>query len=303
MLLTENDLERVREVIEASSELDPELTQKCGPLILIDAPDDAALKAFVILENRLRTSITPEALGGKGQHANIHDVINIGLKPGGVLAVGLDLPIAEAEGLRDLFVGAFKALRNPAAHGRASRSMADAKATIGLVNMLLGVLEQATKARQPAKVAMVPNTVESHLARIDDRYDAETGQRLRSFVQAALDIGLRPQTNMQYFIGFRGNALRSHPNYPNGQKAWIPAFYVELHDSPNLLFPVKQYQAAVRGFDTTKITKQLKDLGAKPLGKYQDPAIDVRKLKNQAAYKQLLNLVQQLAETFEHSLV
>jgi hypothetical protein len=67
----------------------------------------------------------------------------------GDLVPRLNLPRGEIEGIRHLFVGAFRAYRNRAAHTVAGYSLDEAWGIIHLVNLLLLILRQVEQAPEP----------------------------------------------------------------------------------------------------------------------------------------------------------
>jgi hypothetical protein len=64
MILTDNEMERVRQCLETQAGLDEELLQRCGHLIHLGAFDEAIRSAFVLLEERLRDSLNKEGITG-----------------------------------------------------------------------------------------------------------------------------------------------------------------------------------------------------------------------------------------------
>jgi hypothetical protein len=89
-------------------------------------------------------------------------------------------PRGEVDGIRNLFVGAFKAYRNRAVHTVAGYSLDEARAIIHLVNLLLFILDQ---------VGEIPD----HPIRQDvaDLLEPEAIMRLRAFLESLDDIGIR----------------------------------------------------------------------------------------------------------------
>ena len=110
MIPTDDELEVIRQSIEAAAGIDEELKQRCGPLMRINAFDEAVRNAFVLLEERLRDTVIKEGLTGV-------QLANHAFAPDSPLAKHLGHTPSEREGLRELFSGAFKLFRNPAAHG------------------------------------------------------------------------------------------------------------------------------------------------------------------------------------------
>ena len=57
MILTDNEMDQVRSVIEAQAGLDEELMQRCWLLVHQGAFDEAVRSAFVLLEEHLREAV------------------------------------------------------------------------------------------------------------------------------------------------------------------------------------------------------------------------------------------------------
>ena len=129
MILTDKEMQQVRQSIEAQAGLDEELLRRCDHLLHVGAVDEAVRSAFVLLEERLRKVAGREDMTGT-QLANFAFSAK-----DGPLAKHLGRTQSEREGLRELYSGAFKLFRNPAAHGAVGYNASDGKAIIGLVNL------------------------------------------------------------------------------------------------------------------------------------------------------------------------
>ena len=111
MILTDNEIRQIRHSIEAQAGLNEELLHRCGDLIHIGNFDEAVRSAFVLLEERLRKAAHKKGLTGT-------TLAQFAFNPQtGPLAKHLGRNMSEREGLRDLYVAAFKLFRNPTAHG------------------------------------------------------------------------------------------------------------------------------------------------------------------------------------------
>ncbi len=64
MILTQDEMEQVREAIEEQAHLDEELAHRCRHLLHVGASDEAVRASFVLLEERLRVVLNEEGLTG-----------------------------------------------------------------------------------------------------------------------------------------------------------------------------------------------------------------------------------------------
>ncbi len=139
MLLNTTQIDELLLALANLSGLDDELVEGCGPLIRSGQNDDAVARAFVVLEERLRKAL--KVRGGTG--------VNLSQKAfaadTGQLVAGLGLPQGETEGIRDLFVGVFRAYRNRAAHTHVGYDTDEALRVIHVADLLLHVLGQIGK--------------------------------------------------------------------------------------------------------------------------------------------------------------
>jgi uncharacterized protein (TIGR02391 family) len=174
MLITNTQADDLLSALSHLSGLDEELTETCSGLIRAQRYDEAVSRAFVVLEERLR-----KTLGVRGG-AGVHLSEKAFAPDSGDLVERLMRPRGEVDGIRNLFVGAFKAYRNRAAHTMAHYTRDEARAIIHLVNLLLLILEQVAEAP-------------SHPVRQDVANLLEPGAvgRLRLFLQSLEDIGIR----------------------------------------------------------------------------------------------------------------
>jgi len=174
MLITHAQVDELLSQLSDLSGLDEELVERCSLLIRSERYDEAVGRAFVVLEERLRESLAVR--GGAGV-----DLSQKAFTPEtGQLVGRLNLPQGEVEGIRDLFVGAFRAFRNRAAHTVAGYGLDEARSIIYLVNLLLMVLERARRA----PTERVPKRVAEALA------PAAT-DRLQRFLDSLQGIGIR----------------------------------------------------------------------------------------------------------------
>jgi uncharacterized protein (TIGR02391 family) len=173
MLITNTQVDELLSTLSDLSGLDHELLERCGILIRSERYDEAVSRAFVVLEERLRDLLGVH--GGSGV-----DLSQKAFTPEkGQLADRLSLPTSEVEGIRDLFVGAFRAYRNRAAHTVAGYSLDEARGIINLVNLLLLVLEQARQAPESAI-----------LLEVSRRIGSGATVRLKGFLESLQGIGI-----------------------------------------------------------------------------------------------------------------
>ena len=142
MILTDEEMKQVQLSLEEKSGLDKELLNRCGDLIRIGKFDEAVRNAFVLLEERLRKATGQEGMTG----ANL---ANLAFKADGQLAKQLASNLAEREGLRELYSGAFKLFRNPSAHSVVGYDNAEGKSIVALVNLLIKLLDKVEDSVNP----------------------------------------------------------------------------------------------------------------------------------------------------------
>jgi len=236
MIPTDDDIKAIRQSIEASAGMDDELKLRCGPLIYIGHFDEAVRNAFVLLEERLRNAIGKDGLTGV-------QLANNAFAPDGPLAKHLGRTPAEREGLRELYSGAFKLFRNPAAHGIVEYSSSEGKSIIGLVNLLLTILSRANKLPPPK---LFPANVEAALSEAEKLVGTDMASRLRAFVSKCIMIGLKPQAAAKQWIPFRRYALVQYRHWPEPKPYLVTVFYLVRREEIGLQFPVNSYLGIVK---------------------------------------------------------
>ena len=142
MILTDEEMKQVQLSLEEKSGLDEELLNRCGDLIRIGKFDEAVRNAFVLLEERLRKATGQDGMTGT-------NLANHAFNADSRLAKQLASDLAEREGLRELYSGAFKLFRNPSAHGVVGYDNAEGKSIVALVNLLLKLLDKVTGLPPP----------------------------------------------------------------------------------------------------------------------------------------------------------
>jgi hypothetical protein len=295
MLLTPDDLDQIRGAIEAAGELDSELAQRCGQLINMGAPDDAVRNAFVILENRLRTALGPDMPTNRDRPPTGADLANSSFKADGPLTKRLQVVGGEAEGWRELFSGAFKALRNPIAHGPIGLKTKDAKAIIAFVSHLLGVLDRT----KPTSPTQLPPNVIKRLSAMQTQLGPDIVGRLQRFLETCIRVGLRPASERSVAIPFHTDGMIKHSHWPKARRWSVPIFYVRGVGNRDLEFPVNNAYIRVEGLQIRAIEKQLKDLGMRPIGKQRRLCADLRKQNDSIFFGRLLEVVEDIAAKVE----
>jgi uncharacterized protein (TIGR02391 family) len=290
MILTNDEMERVRRCVEAQAGLDEELLRRCGHLMHLGAFDEAVRSAFVLLEERLRDAL--DAQGVTGTRLALE-----GFDPDdGLLAKHLAATRSERIGLHDLYTGAFRLFRNPTAHSIVSYSPADGKAIIGLVDLLLRILQRAEELPPPGAF---PENIETLLETGEEEIGPGGSTRLRSFVGKCLDLGLLPSKGATKSIPFRRYAHVKFDWWEAAKRHRIAVFYLR---ADNISFPINGFYMAVTSFDVDQMVEELTDLGFQPSGKNREPTIDLRTTNDQAFFDRLFDLVARTDQELEDSL-
>jgi uncharacterized protein (TIGR02391 family) len=295
MILTDNEMHQVRRSIEAQAGLDEELMQRCGHLIHVGAFDEAVRSAFVLLEERLREAVNGEQMTGT-------QLANYAFNPAnGPLAKHLGHSQSEREGLRELYSGAFKLFRNPTAHGVVGYSVAEGKAIIGLVDLMLKMLKRAGELPPPD---MFPENLEKVLAQIEEVIGPGATSRLRVFLGKIIrDTGLRPSTSAKQWIPFKRYCLYKAAQWDEPKPHRIAVFYLTAPGKDyGLHFPMTSYYEQVVGFNVDRLLEELTDLGFWLTGKNQEPFIDLKMHNDQAFFDGLFDLIVRTVDELEGTL-
>lgn len=293
MLLTNDELHLVRQAIETQAGLDGELILRCGPLIHIDAFDEAVRQAFVLLEERLRKMLNKDrATGGQ--------LIQFAFSPDGPLTKLLMDNPTERDGLHDLLTGAFKLYRNPAAHTIVGYERAEARAIISLVDLLLKRLDRLAVIPQPG---VLPENIERVMPLIDKTNGGKVAHRVRVFVGRCLKEGLDTRPVAKQWLPFRKHALMKYAHWDSPKPHALTVFYIYTSEKDQgLWFPINQYYKLVVGLDTERITVRLKELEFKQSGKTQDYMVSFSKQNSQAFFDAVFDLVKQTTKDLESTL-
>jgi hypothetical protein len=288
MILTDDEMREVRSCLEAQAGLDEELMQHCGHLIRMGAFDEAIRSAFVLLEGRLRKAVNKTNVTGTNLAQFAFNPAN------GPLAMLLAEDTAEREGLRDLYVGAFKLFRNPTAHGVMGYSPAEGKSIIGFLNLLLGMVKRAGEVPPPG---LLPENLERVLAQIEKGIDAGAASRLRSFLVRCVQLGLRPSKDTKVWIPFRRPALIKSGSSPTPKRGYVRVFYVTAE---TLGFPLPSYSNIVVGFDAEALINALQELEFQP--DRGDWGAKLKLHNDQPFFDRLFDLVRRTSDALEDTL-
>ena len=137
----------------------------------------------------------------------------------------LHLPPAKVEGIHDLFVGAFRAFRNRAAHTVAGYNLDEARAIIHLVNLLLLVLEKVRRAptqQVPEKMAQLLGPTAT--------------ERLQMLLQSLQDIGIARGQGKNW-TPYRAVLKYKLPSWEEPKPNQVTVFYLSVDaDKPTMIF-------------------------------------------------------------------
>ncbi len=243
MLITHTQVDELLSTLDDLSGLDEELSEICSGLIRAERYDEAVSRAFVVLEKRLR-----DLLGVRGGTG-----VNLAQKAfgskGGEFLDRMNRPAAEVEGIRDLFVGAFRAYRNRAAHTVAGFNLGEARGIVHLVNLLLLVLGQVSQSpteRIPAKVA--------------EALGPAVTERLCLFLERLKVIGIKSGSGKSS-IPYRANVKYQVPSWSEPRPNLVAIFYLSKSASnPMLQFHSAGFKCIV-GLDTEQVEADLMQAG------------------------------------------
>lgn len=293
MLLTNDEMQLVRQAVEVQAGLDSELVTRCGPLVHIAAFDDAVRQAFVVLEERLRRVLKRERATGMQMVAYAFS------NDGPFTKLLADTP-AEREGFHDLLSGAFKLYRNPTAHTIVGYDGAEARAIINLIDLLLKRVDRLAASQVGVPL---PANLEQMLKLIEASQDSRVASRVRIFAGKSLKAGLTIRTSARDWLPFRKHARVQVHGTGEPKPHLVTVYYIVGTDkAQGLWFPVNQYYRNVVGLDIEPIKKELKRLGFQSSGKSQDFYADLRTQHDQAFLDEVLALVCHVAKQFEGTL-
>jgi uncharacterized protein (TIGR02391 family) len=279
MLITSRQTDELLLTLSELSGLDPTLAETCGSLIAAQRYDEAVSRAFVLLEEELRDTL--DVAGGAGVHLSEKAFA----PDGGDLVDRLMRPRSEVDGIRNLFVGAFKAYRNRAAHTLADYTLDEARAIIHLVNLLLLVLQQ---------VRAVP----THPIRQDVAELLEPGalRRLRSFLGSLSDIGVRKGEG-KTATPYRATMEYHRPSREAPSPYKVTIFYLmTIRGTPMLAFRSASL-ARVAGLDLDSLEQRLMEAGCVRVGVKTTPIrLYLDRHSDEKTFNRLYGILQDLME-------
>jgi uncharacterized protein (TIGR02391 family) len=279
MLITGRQVDELLAKLSDLSGLDEELVKTCGLLIRSERYDEAVSRAFVVLEERLR-----ELLGLRGGTGA--DLSQKAFAPKtGQLAGRLYLSPAEVEGIRDLFVGAFKAFRNRAAHTMAGYSLDEARAIVHLVNLLLLILEDVRQAR----VQRIPE-------RIAQLLGTTARERLQMFLQSLEDIGIGGGQG-KYLTPYRATLKCLQPSWKEPRPHHVSVLYLSVvTDGPIVTFNSAGLSRVV-GLDIVQLEGKLIQAGCRRTAAKDTPIrLFLNEHNDQGTFDRLYEILQELME-------
>lgn len=293
MILTNEEMQEIREAIEQQAGLDEELLHRCGPLIHMGKFDEAVRSAFVLLEERLRNATNKEGMTGT-------NLANYSFDPNnGALIKFLPHNKSEREGLHFLFAGAFKLFRNPTAHGAIGYDPTKGKAIISFINLLLLLLDEI--GEMPPVEHLSENT-ERVVKEVESRVSPAAANRLRLFLSKCRKLGLEPRLGTKW-VPFRRFARIKYPDWPEPRPHRLTLFYIYADDkNVGFYIPLNQYYVNVIGLDTDKINKQFRQIGFTPKGKLQELLADLTLHHSTTFFDALYQLVEEIAGQLEATL-
>lgn len=243
MLITNTQVDELLSTLTNLSGLDEELVEICGGLMRSERYDEAVSRAFVVLEDRLRSLLGVR--GGMG--------VNLAQKAfgskNGEFLDRMNRPAAEVEGIQNLFVGAFRAYRNRAAHTVAGYSLAEAQGIIHLVNLLLLILDQVSQS----PTEQVPQEVAEVLG-------PTATERLRVFLDKLKAIGIKSESG-KTVIPYQANVKFQSPSWAEPRPHFTTIFYLSKSaNNPRLQFHSAGFRHIV-GLDIERVEADLLQAG------------------------------------------
>jgi uncharacterized protein (TIGR02391 family) len=256
MLWLTRDVEGLSRYLQDQANLDSQLVFRCRHDLERGRYDDAVRKAFLVLEERMRSSMGVESMTGR----------ELALKAfgngEGPLAKKMRANAARASALRELYAGAFGVFRNPAAHHLdAGFEGEECREIIILVNLLLRQLatiqpkyekvfqhlDQSIKARLPKEyklrrtvVSGEKNYYQVFLQDVKSHYEVAFRGR-DHYLEIALHFEEKPATNQDLLAYFRKGkrlvrlqeSLKTELRAEDWGKTWARVFQQHEWMEPN----------------------------------------------------------------------
>lgn len=277
MFFTNAQIDDLMAKIASLSGLDQQLADKCSPLIRAEQFDQAVTQAFVVLEERLRSTLGVRGSGRK--------LVQQAFDPqNGPLRKSLRLPEPEIEGLRSLFDGAFAAYRNRAAHTFVDHSPDEAVRIVYLVDLLLSVLDQARQAPKDPVLRQVYQSLPPQAA-----------ERFVSFLDHMEDIGFYKSRGKAQ-IPYRATLYRQATAGEEAQLQEITVFFVSGPPIPQLSIASRLLAKAV-GFDVRAFEASLLSIGCRHVAAKDTPIrFMLAETNDQASFDALEGILRDLVE-------
>jgi uncharacterized protein (TIGR02391 family) len=281
MLITHTQVDELLDKLVDLSGLDEELFDRCGFLIRAERYDEAVSRAFVVLEERLR-----ELLGVSGG-SGVHLAQKAFAPKSGDLVERSRRPAAEVEGIRDLFVGAFKAYRNRSAHTVAGFSLDEARGIIHLVDLLLLILNQVSQA----PTERVPNKISQALG-------PAVTERLCLFLERLKNVGIHSGRGTTWHP-YQTKLMYQAPGWEEPRPHQFTVFYLSsVPGEPVLAFYMKALKH-VPGLDIAQLEKDLLEAGCKRVAsKDRYIMLFLSERNNQATFDRIYEILKALSEKF-----
>jgi uncharacterized protein (TIGR02391 family) len=279
MLITNTQADGLLSTLAHLSGLDQRLTERCSGLIRAQQYDQAVSSAFVVLEERLR-----DALGVSGG-AGVNLSEKAFAPDKGDLVDRLGRPRREVDGIRDLFVGAFTAYRNRAAHFVAGYSLDEARAIIHLVNLLLLILKQLEE-------------IPDHPIRQDvaDLLDADARLRLCSFLEKLEEIGIRKASG-EATTAYKATLKYHPPSWEAPREYPVTVLYVHASGGKPVLSFRTVSLAQVVGLDVDSLQRELLQLGCIRVAAKTTPIrLHLDRYNDQKTFDQLLGVLRDMMD-------
>ena len=294
MILTDAELNRLREALESQANMDDELLRRCTNLLHLGAYDEAVRSAFVLLEERLREMLGEEAMTGSNLANAAFNTKD------GPLAKHLGKNLSEREGLRELYSGAFKVFRNPSAHSAVGYSPSDGKEIVVLVNLLLRILKRAEELPAPG---FFPTNLENALLVAEKAIGESATSRLRVFLGNCMKAGLQPSNDPKQWVPLQRRARFKAPGWTEYKPHKIAVFYLVAAGSTIAIqFPIGYYYSKVYEFNTDMLEDQLSALGFYAVGSKGEFKADLKTLNSEKFFENLREVVYDVVANLDESM-
>jgi len=294
VFLTNDEMSLIRAAVETQAGFDADLINRCSHLIHVQAFDEAVHNAFVLLEERMRKILQKEGVTG-------YNMAQFAFSTNGPFTKMLSHNQHEYEGTRDLFYGAFRLYRNPAAHTIVGYSGAETRSILSLVNLLLGILDRLSLTPQPG--AFPPN-IETVLTTLEQQIGIPATNKVRTFLGQSIKLNMHPSGEAKQWIPFRKYAYVKSGQSTTTKKQLVTVFYLTTSArEQGIWFPIRQYHTQIVGFNKEEILARLQSLGFIPIGKIQDPAISLNTHHTPAFLNEVLATIVKIGQEFDKSLV